>query len=73
MKVRAKFVCQAVTAFITHKQASFSAIYGKEGENADFTKVTPWGELKMNIDNDAPASQAFEPGKSYYLTFESAE
>lgn len=71
-KVKAKFRCQSVTDFGNQKQANFTAIYGNTGENADFTKVTPYGELKINIESDAPASTFFEPQQDYYLTFEKA-
>lgn len=70
MGVKAKFRCQSVTEFPNQKQVHLSAIYGTTGENADFTKVTPWGELKINIESDAPAGNYFTPGKDYYLNFE---
>lgn len=70
MGVKAKFRCQSVTDFGKTKQVHLNAIYGYTGENADFTKVTPWGEVKMNIDSDAPASNYFKPQSDYYLTFE---
>ena len=50
-----------------------SAVYGKEGENSDFCKATPSGQLEMSIDKDAPACSCFVVGKSYYLTFDEAE
>jgi len=52
---------------------SFSAIYGKDGENKDYAKATPWGELKMQIDESTPAFDAFTPGKDYYLTIEQVD
>lgn len=72
-KVRAKFKCNSVTDFGYGKQATFNAICGSEGENADFTNATPAGELKISISKDVPASDFFEPQKDYYLTFEKAE
>lgn len=39
-------------------------------ENARFTKATPYGELKMHVDN--PAAR-FEVGKHYYLDFTPAD
>lgn len=47
-------------------------MYSNEGENKDFTDITPYGELKINIQSDAPAGNFFEPNKHYYLTFEAA-
>ena len=71
-KVKAKFRCNSVTDFGGQKQALMSAVYSQTGENADFAKATPSGELKMSIDAEVPASNFFAPGKEYYLTFEAA-
>lgn len=71
--VRAKFVCNSVENYQYGKKAKLSAVYGKEGENHDFAKATPSGQLEIWIDNEVPASTFFEPGKSYYLTFEEAQ
>jgi len=72
-KVKAKFRCNSVTDFGGQKQAVMSAVYSQTGENADFAKATPYGELKINIDAELPASDFFKPGKEYFLTFEKAE
>lgn len=72
-KVRAKFVCYSVTDFGKQKSVKLAAIYGKEGENADFTKATPFGEITMSIDNDTPASDFFKPMENYYLDFEKVD
>lgn len=70
-KVRAKFRCNCITDYGDQKQASFSAVYAHDSdENADFTKATPWGELKINIASDVPANGFFKPKQDYYLTFE---
>jgi hypothetical protein len=50
-----------------------SAVYSQTGENADFAKATPCGNLDINIDAELPASNYFIPGKEYYLTFEAAQ
>lgn len=72
MSVRAKVTCNGVK----DNQVSFSTVYEtdeqKSKENASFTKATPWGEIKMGIDNPAALSQ-FEAGKSYYVDFTPAE
>jgi hypothetical protein len=73
MKVKAKFRCKSVTDFGQQKKMEMSAVYGTSGENADFTSLTPAGELSIYIQSDAPASLFFEPQKDYYLTFEAAE
>lgn len=72
MSVRAKFKCLSITDFGGQKQANLIAVYGKEGENADFAKATPNGNLTIGIDSGVPASQFFEPQKEYYLLFEEA-
>lgn len=72
-KVKAKFRCNSVTDFGGQKQAVMSAVYSQTGENADFAKATPYGELKINIDSEVPASDYFKPTKEYYLTFEEVQ
>jgi hypothetical protein len=71
--VKAKFRCSGVIpAYGTSVTAHFHAVYGKEGENADFAKATPCGNLSMVIDEGVPAASFFEMGKNYYLTLEEA-
>lgn len=72
MTIRAKFHCNSVTDNGYGKNASLTAVYGKEGENADFAKATPSGTLQINIDKDTKASEFFVPKEDYYLTFEKA-
>ncbi|WP_376742620.1 hypothetical protein [Ensifer canadensis] len=43
-----------------------------QSEDGRFTKATPWGEHRMNVDNPDAANQ-YEAGKSYYLNFTPAE
>lgn len=73
MPIRAKFHCNSVTDNGYGTNASLTAVYGKEGENADFAKATPSGTLQINIDNETKAAGFFKPQKDYYLTFEEAE
>jgi len=71
---RAKFRCNSVIDFGGgSKEVSLSVVYDPNGngENANFTKATPSGEMKMRIDNPAAAVQ-FEPGKSYYVDISEA-
>jgi hypothetical protein len=72
MAVKAKFRCTSVTDNGYNKSADFSAVYGKEGENADYAKATPTGSLKISIDKETKASEFFQPQKEYYLVFEEA-
>lgn len=66
MKVRAKFNCsgkEGNTVFL-------HTVYSEDIQSEDgrFTKASPWGEIKMLVDNPS-ASIQFEPGKSYYVDF----
>lgn len=70
--VKAKFKCHSITDFGGAKRAELCAVYGREGENADFAQATPSGELRINIDANVPAAEFFKPGKDYYLTFSEA-
>lgn len=69
MTVRAKFRCNSVTDFGYNKQATLTAVYGKDGENADYAKATPSGELRISIDKEVKASEFFVPNKEYWLDF----
>jgi hypothetical protein len=69
-QVKAKFRCNFVTDYGWAKEANLSAVYSSTGENADFNKATPFGELKIRIDKDVAAADFFQPNKEYYLYFE---
>lgn len=71
--VRAKLKCNSVTLFADgSKKASLSAVYGNDGENADFAKFTPSAQLEITISAETKAVDFFQPGKDCYLTFENA-
>lgn len=70
---RAKYRCTAVefqgnpVNESTPRIFTFSAIYDTSTEeNKRFTKATPWGELRMRVDNPAVV---FEVQREYYLDF----
>lgn len=75
MSVRAKFVCSEIEEYGQSRRVSFHAVYegslGPNEENRRFTTATPWGELKMTVDNPAAAIQ-FEKGREYFLDFSEA-
>lgn len=76
--VAAKMECRAVettqySATFTQHKVKLAAIYGKDGENATFSKATPQGECWLVIDPEMPALQFFKPGKKYYCTFTEAK
>jgi hypothetical protein len=74
MKIIAKFRCYDVSEFPNgNKNISMGAVYGTEGENADFAKATPNGYLNFSVDKDTKASTEFVRGEDYYLTFEKVE
>lgn len=72
MAVRAKVTCNGIDG----NAVNFSTVYEpdsqRDAENARFTKATPWGEIRMGIDNPAALSQ-FEKGKQYYVDFTPAD
>lgn len=76
-RVVAKMKCSA-TETTKHQygqtvKVRLGAIYGKEGENRDFSAATPSGECWMQIDVGRPAAEFFEPGADYYVTFTKVE
>ncbi len=70
--MRAKFTCKCVTNYGETEQIELMAVTGEEGENMDFNKYTPYGELKMSVDNP-DARGFFVPNKEYYLNFTLAD
>jgi len=70
--VRAKVTCEGIEENAVKFRTVYEPDASKDTENARFTKATPWGEIRMGIDNPAALSQ-FEPGKSYYVDFSPAE
>lgn len=74
MSVRAKVVCEGIdsNARVVTFRTVYEADAAKDSENARFTQATPWGEIKLGIDNPAALEQ-FAAGKSYYVDFNPAE
>ena len=71
MTIKAKFHCYDVSEFPNgNKSVHMGAVYGTEGENANFAKATPSGQLMLSIDKDTLAAKEFVRGEDYYLTFE---
>jgi len=68
MSVRAKVRCTSNV----NNTVCFTTVYEpdekKNDENARFTKATPWGDIRLGIDNPA-AREQFEPNKEYYVDF----
>lgn len=72
MAVRTKVTCD----LIYQNNITFHCVYepdaAKDTENARFTTATPWGEIKMSINNPEALKQ-FEIGKEYYVDFNPVE
>jgi hypothetical protein len=68
MATRAKMKCVAVEDYGFSKKVKLSVVYAPDanGEDANFTKATPNGELWMTIDNPKASTQ-FEPNGIYYV------
>jgi len=71
--IKAKFQCNSVVDLGYAKTARFNAIYGTEGENADYSKATPNGNIDITVDKETKAAEDFQRGKIYYVTFEEAQ
>lgn len=70
--VRAKVTCDAIDGNAVTFRTIYEPEAERDSENARFTKATPWGEIKMGIDNPAALSQ-FAVGKQYYVDFAQVE
>ena len=71
--VKAKFKCTSVTEHEGgNKEAKFYPVHDAKGENADFAKYTPGGNLSLMISPETKASNYFKPGQEYYLTITAA-
>lgn len=69
MSVRAKFRVTSVEDFGQSKTVKLNAVCADEvPENQRYHRYTPYGELKMTIDNPG-ASDQFKPGVEWYLDF----
>lgn len=67
MFIRAKFKVQSITDNGYNTQAKLTAVCGKEGENAGFSKATPSGDMNITIDKGTPAAEFFKPQQCVYL------
>jgi hypothetical protein len=72
-KVKAKFVCTSVESFAYGKTVNLSVVTGSSEDNRHFAKATPWGEIRIGIDKDVPASKFFVPGEEVYVEFKAIE
>lgn len=70
--VRAKVTCEGIEGNAVKFRTVYEPDAAKDTENARFTTATPWGEIRLGIDNPAALEQ-FEAGKNYYVDFSPAE
>lgn len=68
MSVRAKVRCNAKTGNEVHFTTVYETEESRDKENARFAKATPWGDIRMGIDNPVALEQ-FEINKEYYVDF----
>ncbi len=71
MSVRAKVICNGIEGNTVTFRTVYEPDASKDTENPRFTQATPWGEIRMAIDNPA-AREQFEAGKEYYVDFNAA-
>lgn len=72
MSVRAKVTCESIVANAVTFRTVYEPHAAEDTENARFTQATPWGEIKLGIDNPIALEQ-FTPGKCYYVDFIAVE
>ncbi len=70
--VRAKVYCEGIEGNAVKFRTIYEPDAEKDTENARFTKATPWGEIRLGIDNPAALEQ-FTAGKNYYVDFSPAD
>jgi hypothetical protein len=68
MAVRAKVTCEGIENNAVRFRTVYEPDATKDTENARFTRATPWGEIRLGIDNPAALEQ-FIAGKEYYVDF----
>ena len=72
MAVRAKVRCNAKGPNDIHFTTVYEDPSKTQSENARFTKATPWGDIRLGIDNPT-AMEQFEINKEYYVDFTPAQ
>ena len=71
--VKAKFRVNSITIRENLHEVELGAVYGKDGsDNAEWSKYTPSGTIKMSITNPEAYNQ-FEIGREYFITFTEAK
>ncbi len=71
--IRAKFKCESVNETEANKEAELCVVTTGSEENKSFSKYTPCGRIRINIDKDTEAANLFVPGKEYYVDFTEAD
>ncbi|MCX7100092.1 MAG: hypothetical protein NTX38_00990 [Methylobacter sp.] len=75
MKVIAKLRCDNIENLQQQEEKSIrlSAVTTGSEENKSFSRWTPSASVSIIISNETDASEFFQAGKEYYLTFEEAK
>lgn len=74
MAVRAKVTCDSLSG----QEVTFRTVYetdetkAADPENVRFTEATPWGSIRLGINNKAALDQ-FKVGDDYYVDFTPAK
>lgn len=72
-QVRAKFKCNSIEHLEGgNKTLKMYAVMDGDGENGDFNKYTPNGNIEMWVSPETKAAEYFKPGEEYYLDFTKA-
>ena len=74
MAVRTKVRCNAKTGQEVHFTTVYETDEAKaaDPENVRFTEATPWGDIRLGINNKAALDQ-FEVNQEYYVDFTPAK
>lgn len=67
MNVRAKMRCVSVSRDQQTTVVRMEPVVSGSAENAEWSRWTPSGELRLGITNDKPAAGAFTPGAEYLV------
>lgn len=72
MSVRAKIRINSIEKFVGQSTLKASPVTGTAGDNADYSRYTPSGQITLTISDETKAATYFEVGKEYVVTFEAA-
>jgi hypothetical protein len=71
-KFRVSYLKKIHTGGDPQGEVELTAVSGKDGDNASWSKWTPTGKITMTITNPA-AYNVFDPGREFYIDFTPAD